>query len=139
MRKVRGIYLVIALALVALIVLGVMAPQPAEASTEKERELEEVRAAIRALPAVHLLTEEDRPAVLEAKRLAENWLSKYNGRLIDLCVLSGKLSESLERLGISDIQDAPVALPPTGGSLFLAPLGLLALLAGVGILIPRKQ
>lgn len=139
MIKFKRIYLLVVIILAALFVLGIAAPVAATEQTERERELEIVRAAIRALPETYNITEDDRAAVMEANRLAQNWMAKYDGKWIDLCVLSGKLSSAMESLGISDEQ---LALPATGGVTPIIPAaaGLLAIFAGgVALIIPRKR
>lgn len=133
MKKVNKGYMVFAVLLVAFFVLGFVAPASAEAATTKESELEEVRAAIRALPDVFSLTEADRPAVIAANALAQNWMTKYGESRLEICTLSGKLMAAAAILGVGD------ALPATGGTPLLASVGLLSLLTGAAMILPRKR
>ncbi len=132
MKKVNKRYIVFVVLLVVFLVLGFVAPASAEAATTKESELEVVRSAIRALPDVFSLTEADRPAVIAANELAQNWMAKHGESRLEICTLSGKLMAATELLGVGD------ATPPTGGTPLLPSVGLLSLLAGAAMILPRK-
>ena len=143
MIKIKRIYLPVVIILTALVVLGLATPVAAHEHTERERDLEIVQAAIRDLPEARSITEADRPAVMEANRLAQNWLATYNGHWLDICTLSGKLRTAVDILGVGDAQgDAQPALPATAGTLPIIPAaaGLLSIFAGgFALLIPRKR
>jgi len=136
--KFKKIYLLVVIVLAVLFVLGIVTPVAAQELTEKERELEIVRSAIRALPDAFSVTEADRPAVMEANRLANNWLAKYDEKKLEICTLSGRLSVALSLLGVGDAQPA---LPATGGfSPIIPAVGLLSIFAGsIVFVIPRKR
>jgi hypothetical protein len=132
--KVKKICVLLVIVLTVLFILGIANPVAAQELTEKDRELEIVRAAIRALPDAFSVTDADRPAVLEANRLATAWLVKYNVSRLEICTLSGKLMAVMELVGgVGD------ALPPTGGSAAPLSAGLLSLFAGLALLVPRKK
>lgn len=132
--KLKKICLFLVIVLTVLLVLGMVNPVAAQSLGEKERELEVVRAAIRALPDAFAITAADRPAVLEANRLATNWMNKYNESRLEICTLSGKLLAVMELVGgVGD------ALPPTGGSAAPLSAGILSLLGGLALLVPRKK
>ena len=106
--------------------------------TQQERDLEEMRQAIRALPGPTELTEADRPAVLEARRMAEAVMARYGLTKADLCGVTVVLDLALHALGLPPLADEVTALPPTGGLLPVS-AGLISLLAGAAFLIPRKR
>lgn len=134
MKRPGNLYLMFAVILIVLLALGFFNPVAAQTMTERDRELEEVRAAIRVIPDVFSLTEADRPAVIQASILAENWMAKYGASRLEICALSGRLMAAMAVLGMGD---GP--LPPTGGFSLLGSIGLLSVLAGSAILIPRKR
>lgn len=132
--RLKKVCLLLVIVLTVLFILGIANPVAAQELSEKERELEIVRAAIRALPDAFSVTDADRPAVLEANRLATNWLNKYNESRLEICTLSGKLLAVMELVGgVGD------ALPETGGTAPPLSAGLLSLFAGLALLIPRKK
>ena len=135
MKKLNRVCLVVIILLVAFFVVGVLNPQAAEALTDKEKAIEEVRAAIRALPDYDKLTAADRDAVLKARDLFNKAAAQYGVTEYDICVLSAKLAAAVSKVGAG----APLPLPPTGGLSMIIPLGLLSLLAGAAILMPRKR
>lgn len=135
MQKLNRIFLFLVIVIVAFLVVGVLNPPVAEASTSREKALEEIRAAIRALPDYDSLTEADRDAVLRAQRLFEQAVEKYGVTEYDVCTLSGTLAEAVSKVGRMPL----ATLPPTGGLSMTFPLGLLSLLAGAVILMPRKR
>lgn len=142
MIKVKRICLLLVVVLAVFFMFGIAVPSAVEASTEREEEIEKVRAAIRALPSPIDITEADRPAVLEAQRLANEVIAKYNMRAIELCTLSGKLNSALDKLGLERLgtaDAAPVALPETGGFSSMVPMGLLSVFAGTALLISYKR
>jgi len=118
--------------LAAFFVFAMVAPGQAEASTEVERELEELREKIRALPDRDEVTEEDKPAIKEAVRMRDRLMADYGITEYDICPLAAKLG-ALERE--VDVEE----LPPTGGIATPVVVGLLSILAGIGILIPGKR
>lgn len=142
MIKIKRISLLFVIVLAAFVMFGIAAPAAVEASTEREEEIEEVRAAIRALPRALDITEADRPAVIEAQRMANAVIAKYDMRTLELCTLSGKLNAALEKLGLERLgagDAAPVALPETGGFPAMVPMGLLTVFAGTAFLISYKR
>ena len=135
MKKLNRVCLFLIIFLVVFFAVGALNPQAAEALTDREKAIEEVRAAIRALPDYDKLTSADRDAVLKARDLFNKAAAEYGVTEYDICVLSAKLAAALSKVGAG----APVALPPTGGLSMFVPLGLLSLLAGAAILMPRKR
>jgi hypothetical protein len=134
-KKLNRVCLFLIIVLVAFFAVGVLNPQAAEALTDKEKAIEEVRAAISALPDYDKLTAADRDAVLRARSLFDQAAAQYGVTEYDICVLSAKLAAALSKVGAG----APLPLPPTGGMSVIVPLGLLSLLAGTAILMPRKR
>jgi LPXTG-motif cell wall-anchored protein len=65
--------------------------------------------------------------------MAEKAMADYGITEYDICVLSAHLGAAVGKLGVK------VALPSTGGLTVIVPLGLLSLLAGVAIIVPRKR
>jgi len=121
--------------LVVVFMLAVMAPGQAEASTAKERALEELREAIRALPDRDNVTAADHPAIKEAIRMRDRAMAEYGITEYEICVLSAKLGALEGKVDVDDV--AP--LPPTGGTPTLLLMGLLSIISGVGLLLPRKR
>lgn len=120
--------------LTVFFVLAIVTPAVAQSASSKEAALEEIRAAIRAIPEYDSITEADRPAIEKAQRMAEKAMADYGITEYDICVLSAKLAAAVGKLGVKT-----AALPSTGGLTAIVPLGLLSLLAGVAILVPLKR
>lgn len=135
MKKLNQVCLLVMIVLVAFFTVGILNPQAAEALTAKEKAIEDVRAAIRALPDYENLTVADRDAVLKAQRLFEQAVAQYGVTEYDICVLSAKLGAAVAKVNAM----APVPLPPTGGLSLLVSLGLLSFLAGTAILLPLRS
>ncbi len=133
MINVKRLYLMLVFILAVFFVLAIVTPAAAQAASSKEAALEELRAAIRAIPEYALITEADRPAIVKAQTLAEKAMRDYGITEYDICVLSAKLGAAVGKLGVE------IALPSTGGLTALVPFGLLSLLAGVAIIVPRKR
>ena len=133
MINVRKLYLMMVIILAVFLVLAIVTPAAAQAASSKEAALEELRAAIRAIPDYWLITEADRPAIEKAQRLAERAMRDYGVTEYDICTLSAKLGAAVGKLGVK------IALPSTGGFTAMVPIGLLSLLAGVAIIVPRKR
>ncbi len=133
MINVKRLYLMLVMILAVFFVLAIVTPAAAQAASAKEAALEELRAAIRAIPKYEFVTEADRPAVEKAQRMAEKAMADYGITEYDICVLSAHLAAAVSKLGVK------IALPSTGGLTVIAPLGLLSLLAGVAIIVPRKR
>jgi hypothetical protein len=134
-KKLNRVCLFVMIILMAFFAVVIMNPQAAEALTAKEKAIEDVRDAIRALPDYEYITAADRDAVLKAQRLFEQAVAKYGVTEYDICVLSAKLGAAVAKVNAM----APVPLPPTGGLSPLIPLGLLSLMAGTAILLPRRR
>ena len=132
MINVKRLYLVLIFILAVFFVLAIVTPAAAQAASSKEAALEELRAAIRAIPEYANITEANRPAIVKAQTLKEKAMRDYGITEYDICTLSAKLGAAVGKLGVE------IALPSTGG-LTLVPLGLLSLLAGVAIIVPRKR
>ena len=135
MQKFNRICLFVIIVMVALLAVGALNPQALEASTNREKALEEIRAAIRALPHYDDLTAADRDAVLRAQALFEQAVEKYGVTEYDVCILSAVLGKAVSKVG----REPFATLPPTGGLSIMFPLGLLSLFAGAVILMPRKR
>jgi hypothetical protein len=131
--KVKRLYLMLVIILAVFFVLAIVTPAAAQAASSKEAALEEIRAAIRAIPKYDYVTEADRPAVEKAQRLVEKAMRDYGITEYDICVLSAHLAAAVSKLGVK------VALPLTGGLSVMVPLGLLSLLSGLAIIAPRKR
>jgi hypothetical protein len=131
--KVKRLYLMLVIILAVFFVLAIVTPAAAQAASSKEAALEEIRAAIRAIPKYDYVTEADRPAVEKAQRLVEKAMRDYGITEYDICVLSAHLANAVGKLGVK------VALPLTGGLSVMVPLGLLSLLSGLAIIAPRKR
>jgi LPXTG-motif cell wall-anchored protein len=131
--KVKRLYLMLVIILAVFFVLAIVTPAAAQAASSKEAALEELREAIRAIPAYDKITEADRPAVEKAQAMAEKGMRDYGITEYDICVLSAKLGAAVGKLGVK------IALPSTGGLSVFVPLGLLSLLSGVAIIAPRKR
>jgi hypothetical protein len=107
--KVKRLYLMLVIILAVFFVLAIVTPAAAQAASSKEAALEEIRAAIRAIPKYDYVTEADRPAVEKAQRLVEKAMRDYGITEYDICVLSAHLAAAVSKLGVK------VALPSTGG------------------------
>ncbi len=115
-------------------VLGMVAPGQAGASTEEER-LEELRAAIEALPARGNVTEADKPAIKEAIEMRDQAMVDYGISEYDICALSAKLGGLEGEVDVDEVE----ALPPTGGASTPVIIGLLSVFAGLGVLLPGRR
>ena len=122
--------------LAAVFVFAMVAPGQAEASTEVERELEELREKIRALPDRDDVTAADHSAIEEAIIMRDRLMAEHEITEYDICVLSAKLG-ALE--GKVDVDDVDEPLPPTGGIATPLVVGLLSILGGIGLLIPKRR
>lgn len=127
--------MLLALAVAFFFVLAVL-PGEVEASTARERAIQEVQDAIRALPEVEDLTEADRPAVEAVLRMAERAMAQYDVTYYDFCTLSVKLSRAESKVGL---RGEGARLPTTGGMAAAIPLGLASLVAGAVLLWPGKR
>ncbi len=136
MKKCAKLSLMIAVFLVTMLVFALVVSAGAEAATAKDQALEEVRAAIKALPPHDKLTEADRPAVLEARRLADRVMAQYGLSEYDICALAARLAaaESAAGLGFKVL-----ALPRTGGGLAVIPVASLAVLSGLALLAINRR
>jgi predicted membrane-bound mannosyltransferase len=130
--KFKRIYLLLIVVLAVLFVMGIVTPVAAQESTARERTLEEIRAAIRAIPEYDKITEADRPAIEKAQRLVEKGMANYGITEYDICTLSAKLGAAISKVGLR-------ALPPTGGLFLVIPIGLLSVFAGAALLMTRKR
>jgi len=119
--------------LAAFFIFAMVAPGQAEAATEKEREIEELREKIDALPDRRDdVTEEDKPAIKEAVEMRDRLMAEYGITEYDICPRAARLAK-LERE--VDVEE----LPPTGGVATPVVIGLISILAGAGLLIPAKR
>lgn len=130
------LFLVIFLA--AFLFMVVLSPQAAEASTARERAMEEVREAIRALPPSSQLTGADRAQVEAVVRMAEAAMAQYGFTYYDICTITVELARAEYAVGMRGAM-ADVAMPATGGMNLLIPVGLISILAGAAIIVPRKR
>ena len=143
MKKGNLVYYLLVGFVAFFLLFGFLGPAVVSAQSDRDDAIEEVRAAIRALPDVKDITEADRAQVEAVRDLAASVMAQYNLRALDLCVLSGKLNAALEGVGLERLESAPVdrapaALPQTGGLHVLAPMGLLSIITGLGLLKLRR-
>jgi len=121
--------------LTAVFVLAMVAPGQAEAATEKEREIEELREKIDALPDRAAVTADDKPAIEDAIRMRDRLMAEYGITEYDICPKAAKLAALEGKVDVDDVE----ALPPTGGVATPVAIGLISILAGAGLLIPAKR
>ena len=138
MKKTNKISLVIVVLLLVSFTVVALTAQTAGATTEKERAIEEVRNAIRALPDRKDLTAADKPAVEEALRLAHEVMTRYDLTEYDICVLSAKLAAAASKVG-ARVDDVDETLPRTGGTMPLIPAGLFSVFTGVALLATTRR
>ena len=124
--------------LAAVFVFAMVAPGQAEASTEAERELEELREKIRALPARDEVTEEDMPAIIEAVEMRNRLMAEYGITEYDICPLAARLAALEREVDVEEVDEVE-ELPPTGGIATPLVVGLLSILGGIGLLIPKRR
>jgi len=136
MRKCAKLNLMITVFLITMLVFALVVSAGAEAATAKDRALEEVRAAIKALPPHDKLTEADRPAVLEARRLADRVMAQYGLSEYDICALAARLAAAESAVGLGF---KALALPPTGGGMAVAPFASLVVLSGLAMLVVERR
>jgi len=102
--------------------------QAVKEQTAKRKAVMDARAAIDALPPPLMITEADRAAVQEARRLVDRAIEVYGATRGDICRRVDRLEDAEERI------DEPT--PPTGG--FAIPGLFGALLTGTGLLFTFK-
>ena len=124
--------------LAAFFVITIVAPGQAGASTEVEREIEELREKIGALPDRTDVTADDRPAIKEAIKMRDRLIAEYGITEYDICPKAARLA-ALEGKVDLDEEDEVEPLPPTGGVFTPIMIGLLSTLSGIGLLIPGKR
>ena len=129
------VILVICLSLIALSSQLVYANEDAE----KAAAIQAAKDAIDALPEFPEISNEHRPAVEEARRLADIAMTEYGATRFELClriVLLEMIEEKLEKFVDEEEPDEVMPLPPTGGTFALPLLGIL--LTGAGLFIARN-
>ncbi len=103
--------------------------------TAKRKAIQDARDAIDAMPPPFTVTEEDRAAVEEARRLVDYAVEEHGVTLADICKRVDRLEDAEERLD-EEPEPEPEPTPPTGG---VSALGLVgALLTGTGLLFAIK-
>ncbi len=100
MIKVKKLHLILIVILAVFFVLAIVTPVAAQTASSKEAALEEIRAAIRAIPKYDYITEADRPAVEKAQRMVEKAMADYGITEYDICVLSAHLAAAVSKLGV---------------------------------------
>lgn len=126
-----GVVLVACLFLIALSSQLVYANDDAE----KAAAIQAAKDAIDALPEFPEISNEHRPAVERARRLADIAMTEYGATRFELClriVLLEMIEEKLEKF-VPD--DDVMPLPPTGGTSALPLLGIM--LTGAGLFLAR--
>ncbi|HSW36029.1 MAG TPA: hypothetical protein VLH18_05435 [Candidatus Limnocylindrales bacterium] len=131
MKRTNKVFLLLVVSLLISFSVAVVVPQEVEAATTKEAAILAARNAIAALPSFFDLTPADRAAVVEARRLVE--VAKALGATdYDICALFARLEAAESAVGAR-----PPATPPTGGSPYSIPAGLL--LASMGAMALKKR
>jgi len=125
------VILVICLSLIALSSQLVYA----NGDADKAAAIQAAKDAVDALPEFPEISNEHRPAVEEARRLADIAMTEYGATRFELClriVLLEMIEEKLEKF-VPD--DDVMPLPPTGGTSALPLLGIM--ITGAGLFLAR--